>query len=83
MTGCLNTSSRARCRRQAFCFFTKGLYLENQWRVNGNHYYKTCEDWLKLDRNYKQAGPILERRVWQVAKDEVVRLLASFFLVLR
>ena len=44
-----------------FCFFAKGLYLQHQWRVNGNHYYKTCEDWLKkLDRNYKQAGPILE-----------------------
>jgi cyclopropane-fatty-acyl-phospholipid synthase len=38
-----------------FCFFTKGLYLKNQWRVNGNHYYKTCEDWLKkLDSNYAQ-----------------------------
>ena len=30
--------------------------------MNGNHYYKTCEDWLKkLDRNYKQAAPILRR----------------------
>ena len=45
-----------------FCFFTKGLYLKNQWRVNGNHYYKTCEDWLrKFDNNKKQVMPILEK----------------------
>ena len=44
-----------------FCFFTKGLYLQHQWRVNGNHYYKTCEDWLKkFDKNYQKAKPILD-----------------------
>lgn len=47
-----------------FCFFARGLHLKQQWRVNGNHYYKTCEDWLKnLDRSYRsgKAKTILEK----------------------
>jgi cyclopropane fatty-acyl-phospholipid synthase-like methyltransferase len=64
-----------------FCFFTKGLYLENQWRVNGNHYYKTCEDWLKkLDRNYKQAGPILEETYGKSQKTKWYVYWRLFFL---
>mmetsp|Transcript_34866 Transcript_34866/g.85375 ORF Transcript_34866/g.85375 Transcript_34866/m.85375 type:complete len:365 (+) Transcript_34866:231-1325(+) len=44
-----------------FCFFSKGMFLKSQWRVNGVHYAKTCEDWLrKLDRNYTLAAPILD-----------------------
>jgi len=47
-----------------FCFFAKGLHLKQQWRVNGNHYYKTCEHWLQnLDRSYRKgkAKAILEK----------------------
>ena len=44
-----------------FCYFMKELYLKNHWRVNGVHYAKTCEDWLrKFDRNYKDVAPILD-----------------------
>ncbi|PQE16569.1 p-type atpase protein [Rutstroemia sp. NJR-2017a BBW] len=27
-------------------YFQKDLKLENQWWINGQHYAKTCEDWL-------------------------------------
>ena len=33
-------------------YFQKDLKIQNQWTVNGVHYQKTSEDWLKLlDKN--------------------------------
>jgi len=46
-----------------FAYFAKKLHLKRQWRVNGKHYSRTCEDWLKkLDANYKagKVAPILD-----------------------
>lgn len=35
-----------------FSHFADALSIEHQWRVNGLHYYRTCEAWLEnLDRN--------------------------------
>ncbi len=40
--------------------FQKELVLENQWRVNGMHYKKTAEEWLRnMDRKREQIIPIL------------------------
>lgn len=46
-----------------FAYFARKLHLKRQWRVNGKHYSRTCEDWLKLlDENYKKGlvAPILD-----------------------
>ena len=35
-----------------FSHFADDLAIEQQWRVNGLHYWRTCEEWLKnLDRH--------------------------------
>lgn len=31
-----------------FAYFQSSLTLEHSWWLNGNHYAKTCEDWLLL-----------------------------------
>ena len=44
-----------------FAYFAGKLHFKRQWRVNGKHYSRTCEDWLKnLDANYAKAAPILD-----------------------
>lgn len=42
-------------------FFQEDLTLIQQWWVSGNHYAKTCEDWLsKMNANKKEIWPSLE-----------------------
>lgn len=42
-----------------FDHFDRDLSIERRWRVNGRHYWQTCEAWLEnLDRN----RPIVVRR---------------------
>ncbi len=44
---------------QLFDQFTDDLTIQQQWRINGLHYWRTCEAWLKnVDRNREA---ILER----------------------
>ncbi len=46
-----------------FHFFNKDLCITQQWAVNGNHYSKTLEAWLKrMDRQKDLVMPILEDR---------------------
>jgi cyclopropane fatty-acyl-phospholipid synthase-like methyltransferase len=43
-------------------FFQKDLRLERRWVVNGSHYMKTQEAWLKqMDSKKAQIMPVLER----------------------
>lgn len=38
-----------------FLHFQQHVTLQDSWWINGNHYAKTCEDWLKTqDRNQKK-----------------------------
>ena len=36
-----------------FLNFSSGLRLEDQWVVEGNHYYRTCMAWLEAMRSHK------------------------------
>jgi cyclopropane-fatty-acyl-phospholipid synthase len=41
-------------------YFNEDLRVEEHWHVNGRHYQRTCEDWLKLqDARREQIMPIL------------------------
>ena len=42
--------------------FSDDLIVENQWRINGNHYWKTCEAWLtNLDAQKQELVDILKQ----------------------
>lgn len=44
-----------------FLFVSHPLKIVNQWAVNGVHYSKTLEVWLRrMDKNMKTIGPILD-----------------------
>lgn len=44
-----------------FTEFDRDLAVEERWRVNGRHYYRTSMDWLRrLDANRAAVMPILE-----------------------
>lgn len=43
-----------------FLYFQDHLTVENHWAINGKHYSRTCEDWLKLQLSHKrEAEPFL------------------------
>lgn len=52
-------------------YFQRDLQVKQQWWVNGTHYAKTCNDWLKtMNANKKEIWPHLEETY---GKDEVSR----------
>ena len=43
-------------------YFQEDLTIENHWRMNGTHYQRTSEAWLKnMDANEEAVTPILEK----------------------
>lgn len=45
-----------------FSYFNDDLIIKNQWIVNGMHYSKTSEAWLKnMDKHEKEIMPIFEK----------------------
>lgn len=49
--------------RDMFHFFNQDMRISKQWAINGNHYQKTLEAWLKkMDRQRNLIMPILSDR---------------------
>lgn len=49
--------------RDMFHYFNRDMRISHQWAVNGNHYTKTLEAWLKkMDRQKETIMPILGER---------------------
>lgn len=47
-----------------FSQFKDDLAIEQQWRVNGMHYWQTCESWLqRLDSNYSELHRLFAREM--------------------
>ncbi len=43
-------------------YFQDHLRIEEHWRVNGTHYSRTAEDWLRnMDRNKAKIWPLFEQ----------------------
>lgn len=43
-------------------FFQENVSIERQWRVSGQHYYRTCEHWLEnLDRRREDLVALFEQ----------------------
>jgi cyclopropane-fatty-acyl-phospholipid synthase len=43
-------------------YFQEDLRLRRHWRLDGTHYAKTCEAWLRnMDRNWQSIRPLFER----------------------
>ena len=50
-------------------YFNRHMAVEDHWRVNGVHYQKTCEDWLRrLDEKRERIMSILEKTYGQEAR---------------
>lgn len=61
--------------------FDSNLKVEQQWRVNGLHYWQTCEDWLKnLDQNRSRILARFERDLGKSAAKISLQRWRIFFL---
>ena len=61
--------------------FQEDLQIVQRWVVNGQHYSKTLEAWLKkLDANIKQIWPILETTYGNSLSSELFG--SAFFTIL-
>lgn len=48
--------------KELLLHFQENLKIENQWTVNGTHYQKTCEAWLKkMDSQKKEIMPLFRK----------------------
>lgn len=57
-----------------FLHFQQNVTLEDSWWINGNHYAKTCEDWLKTqDTNQKKHNSVqmLRKDAAKKGNDEI------------
>lgn len=62
-------------------YFQDDLVLQNHWRVNGTHYQRTSEAWLKnLDENKAAVLPILEKTYGAGQTDKWFAYWRVFFM---
>ena len=64
-----------------FSHFDEDLSIEKQWEVNGLHYWRTCEAWLKnLDRNRSLALKRLGGRMSPRSANQELQRWRMFFM---
>jgi len=62
-------------------YFQDDLKIERQWKVNGSHYAKTSEAWLRaMDENRKVITPILEKTYGRAEADKWRAYWRTFFM---
>lgn len=62
-------------------YFQKNLSIVNHWLVNGDHYQKTSEDWLKnMDKNMLRVQEIFSKTYGKENAPKWVNMWRLFFL---
>jgi cyclopropane-fatty-acyl-phospholipid synthase len=62
-------------------YFQDELKIERHWKVNGNHYARTSEAWLRtMDENRQAITPILEKTYGRAEADKWRAYWRTFFM---
>ncbi|KAI5804096.1 methyltransferase [Peziza echinospora] len=64
-----------------FLYFQKDLLVENMWFVDGKHYAKTCQDWIRnMERNSKAMMEAMEKTYGKEKAGEWYYRWRAFYL---